>query len=190
MMSALWVVVMMIGVTPWGSTHCLEVKQEKRLLVAMTLVPDAVCLDGSPPAYHLHGGLGSGARNWLLQFEVELEVFSGILSNDSTTNPGLQPFPSSLPSSKHAAAVVSDITFRSSDRNLFFSSSFGRLLRLEPSEASLLRWRLLWWRLGVPQQRCSAGGLATFLHCDDLTRFVPETATVKCISDAGFFLDV
>ncbi|URD82011.1 Pectinacetylesterase [Musa troglodytarum] len=69
MMSALWAVVMMMGVTPWRSIHCLEVKEEKRLLVAMTLVPHAVCLDGSPPAYHLHGGLGGGARNWLLQFE-------------------------------------------------------------------------------------------------------------------------
>ncbi|URD82010.1 Pectinacetylesterase [Musa troglodytarum] len=113
MMSALWAVVMMMGVTPWRSIHCLEVKEEKRLLVAMTLVPHAVCLDGSPPAYHLHGGLGGGARNWLLQFEGggwcndvascaarsktrrgstrymnKLEVFSGILSNDSTANPG------------------------------------------------------------------------------------------------------
>ncbi|URD77683.1 Pectinacetylesterase [Musa troglodytarum] len=117
MMSALWAVVMMMGVTPWRSIHCLEVKEEKRLLVAMTLVPHAgstgaVCLDGSPPAYHLHGGLGGGARNWLLQFEGggwcndvascaarsktrrgstrymnKLEVFSGILSNDSTANP-------------------------------------------------------------------------------------------------------
>lgn len=95
----------------------------------------------------------SKTRRGSTRYMNKLEVFSGILSNDSTANPGLQPFPSSLPSSKHAAAVVSDITFGSSDRNLFFFSSFGRLLRLEPSEASLLRWRLLWWRLGVPQQR-------------------------------------
>jgi hypothetical protein len=26
----------------------------------------AVCLDGSPPAYHLHRGHGSGANNWLV----------------------------------------------------------------------------------------------------------------------------
>ncbi|KAJ8448719.1 hypothetical protein Cgig2_010606 [Carnegiea gigantea] len=37
---------------------------------------------------------------------------------------------------------------------------------------------------------CSAGGLATFLHCDSFTKFLPGNATVKCLSDAGFFLDV
>uniref|UniRef100_A0A452YTQ0 Pectin acetylesterase n=1 Tax=Aegilops tauschii subsp. strangulata TaxID=200361 RepID=A0A452YTQ0_AEGTS len=72
----------------------------------------AVCLDGSPPAYHLHRGSGAGARGWLLQFEgggwcndapscaaragtrrgstrlmSKLEVFSGVLSNDPARNP-------------------------------------------------------------------------------------------------------
>uniref|UniRef100_A0A452YTQ9 Pectin acetylesterase n=1 Tax=Aegilops tauschii subsp. strangulata TaxID=200361 RepID=A0A452YTQ9_AEGTS len=70
------------------------------------------CLDGSPPAYHLHRGSGAGARGWLLQFEgggwcndapscaaragtrrgstrlmSKLEVFSGVLSNDPARNP-------------------------------------------------------------------------------------------------------
>ncbi|KNA03385.1 hypothetical protein SOVF_209710, partial [Spinacia oleracea] len=37
---------------------------------------------------------------------------------------------------------------------------------------------------------CSAGGLAVFLHCDNFSKFLPRNATVKCLSDAGFFLDV
>ncbi|KAE8805840.1 Pectin acetylesterase [Hordeum vulgare] len=37
---------------------------------------------------------------------------------------------------------------------------------------------------------CSAGGLATFFHCDDLEERLQGVATVKCMSDAGFFLDV
>ncbi|KAK8521278.1 hypothetical protein V6N12_005187 [Hibiscus sabdariffa] len=36
---------------------------------------------------------------------------------------------------------------------------------------------------------CSAGGLATFLHCDSLSNMLPKDARVKCLSDAGFFLD-
>lgn len=90
---------------------------EERLVVGMTLLPDAaatgaVCLDGSPPAYHLHRGSGAGARSWLLQFEgggwcndvpsctdragtrrgstrfmTKFEVFSGVLSNDQAMNP-------------------------------------------------------------------------------------------------------
>ena len=37
---------------------------------------------------------------------------------------------------------------------------------------------------------CSAGGLATFLHCDDFKSLLPENASVKCLSDAGFFLNL
>ncbi|XP_021763975.1 pectin acetylesterase 9-like [Chenopodium quinoa] len=37
---------------------------------------------------------------------------------------------------------------------------------------------------------CSAGGLAVFLHCDNFSRSLPGNASVKCISDADFFLDV
>ncbi|CAM6089096.1 unnamed protein product [Calypogeia fissa] len=37
---------------------------------------------------------------------------------------------------------------------------------------------------------CSAGGLATILHCDQYRDLMPETTLVKCMSDAGFFLDM
>lgn len=36
---------------------------------------------------------------------------------------------------------------------------------------------------------CSAGGLATFIHCDEFRDRLPRHATVKCLADAGFFLD-
>ena len=36
---------------------------------------------------------------------------------------------------------------------------------------------------------CSAGGLATIIHCDEFRGFFPETTKVKCLSDAGLFLD-
>ncbi|KAG6758780.1 hypothetical protein POTOM_035241 [Populus tomentosa] len=37
---------------------------------------------------------------------------------------------------------------------------------------------------------CSAGGLAAILHCDEFRHLFPRTARVKCLSDAGLFLDV
>ncbi|WVZ06127.1 hypothetical protein V8G54_019473 [Vigna mungo] len=37
--------------------------------------------------------------------------------------------------------------------------------------------------------RCSAGGLAALIHCDNFRQLLPKEATVKCLSDAGFFLD-
>ena len=36
---------------------------------------------------------------------------------------------------------------------------------------------------------CSAGGLASIIHCDEFRDLFPSTVKVKCISDAGFFLD-
>ncbi|OMO97182.1 Pectinacetylesterase [Corchorus olitorius] len=36
---------------------------------------------------------------------------------------------------------------------------------------------------------CSAGGLATLIHCDDFRNHLPTDATVKCVADAAFFLD-
>ncbi|KAH7295507.1 hypothetical protein KP509_27G052600 [Ceratopteris richardii] len=37
---------------------------------------------------------------------------------------------------------------------------------------------------------CSAGALASMIHCDDFRKQLPDNAVVKCISDAGFFVDV
>lgn len=36
---------------------------------------------------------------------------------------------------------------------------------------------------------CSAGGLASILHCDEFKDLFPSTTKVKCLSDAGLFLD-
>ncbi|KAF3570192.1 hypothetical protein F2Q69_00062442 [Brassica cretica] len=36
---------------------------------------------------------------------------------------------------------------------------------------------------------CSAGGLASILHCDDFRERLPLSTKVKCLSDAGMFLD-
>ncbi|KAM7513421.1 hypothetical protein LguiB_012296 [Lonicera macranthoides] len=35
---------------------------------------------------------------------------------------------------------------------------------------------------------CSAGGLATILHCDKFRALFPPTTRVKCLSDGGYFL--
>ncbi|KAM0831737.1 hypothetical protein ACQ4PT_065336 [Festuca glaucescens] len=36
---------------------------------------------------------------------------------------------------------------------------------------------------------CSAGGLAAILHCDDFSARFPQEVSVKCLIDAGLFLD-
>ncbi|KAL0387297.1 UNVERIFIED_CONTAM: Pectin acetylesterase 10 [Sesamum radiatum] len=36
---------------------------------------------------------------------------------------------------------------------------------------------------------CSAGGLASILHCDEFRTLFPISTTVKCLTDAGLFMD-
>ncbi|CAA7044321.1 unnamed protein product [Microthlaspi erraticum] len=36
---------------------------------------------------------------------------------------------------------------------------------------------------------CSAGGLASILHCDQFKALLPGATKVKCLSDAGLFMD-
>jgi len=36
---------------------------------------------------------------------------------------------------------------------------------------------------------CSAGSLAALLHCDNFRERFPQDVSVKCLSDAGFFID-
>lgn len=52
-------------VFPIESSLCLELCSDS----------DAVCLDGSPPGYHVRRGFGSGAHNWLIYLQVTLMFF-------------------------------------------------------------------------------------------------------------------
>jgi hypothetical protein len=36
---------------------------------------------------------------------------------------------------------------------------------------------------------CSAGGASTILHCDEFRGLFPSNTRVKCLADAGMFLD-
>ncbi|PHT92865.1 Pectin acetylesterase 7, partial [Capsicum annuum] len=65
---------------------------------------------------------------------------------------------------------------------------------LEGQEYLRLLWKILWSK-GMKNAEnailsgISAGGLATILNCDKFKFLVPENARVKCIADAGFFIN-
>lgn len=40
----------------------------------------AVCLDGSPPAYHFDQGFGKGVNNWIVHIEVPFGKLTSIIS--------------------------------------------------------------------------------------------------------------
>ncbi|XP_057951230.1 pectin acetylesterase 9 isoform X2 [Malania oleifera] len=188
--------------------------QDNKLLVNMTLVrraaaTGAFCLDGSLPAYHLHRGFGAGANNWLLQFEGggwcndvascrdraksrrgstrymnKLAVFSGILSNNAYLNPDFYNWNRVKLRYCDGASFAGDAVFRNGTSLLYFKGQkiWEAIIHdLLPRGLGKAHKALL--------SGCSAGGLSTFLHCANFTRHLPRNASVKCLSDAGFFLD-
>ncbi|XP_019149781.1 PREDICTED: pectin acetylesterase 9 isoform X2 [Ipomoea nil] len=198
--------------TPW--CICSPAVREERLLVNMTLVQNAsafgaYCLDGSSPAYHLHRGFGAGAQNWLLQFEgggwcndikscldrsttkrgstnfmTKWEVFSGILSNNASLNPDFYNWNRVKIRYCDGASFAGDSKFDNGTILLYFRGQriWQAIIHdLLPKGLGHARKALL--------SGCSAGGLSTFLHCDNFTSYLPKNTSVKCLSDAGFFLD-
>ncbi|CAL4923714.1 unnamed protein product [Urochloa decumbens] len=188
---------------------------QERLTVGMTIVAGAastgaVCLDGSPPAYHLHRGSGGGARSWLLQFEgggwcndarscadragtrrgstrlmAKVEVFSGILSNNPAMNPDFYNWNRVKLRYCDGGSFSGDSEYRNGSSVLYFRGQ-----RIWDAIITDLLQKGLAKAKNVLLSGCSAGGLATFFHCDSLKERLKGATTVKCLSDAGFFLDL
>ncbi|KAL1550747.1 Pectin acetylesterase 9 [Salvia divinorum] len=204
------VVVVLLTCAP----RCISSQQQQQRRVNMTLVRNAsligaYCLDGSLPAYHLDRGVGAGSRNWLLQFEgggwcndvkscldraatrrgstlhmSKVEVFSGILSNNASLNPDFYNWNRVKLRYCDGASFAGDAVFDNGTSLLYFRGQRiwkAIILDLLPKGLGQARKALL--------SGCSAGGLATFVHCDDFTSYLPANASVKCLSDAGLFLD-
>ncbi|KAH7834838.1 hypothetical protein Vadar_020172 [Vaccinium darrowii] len=182
------------------------------LLVGLTLVQGAasrgaVCLDGTPPGYHLHRGYGSGGNSWLIQLEgggwcntrrnciyrkttrrgssnhmEKVLPFTGILSNKAEENPDFFNW--------------NRVKVRYCDGASFAGDSKDKAAQLQ------FRGQRIWEAViedlmskGMRNAKqallsgCSAGGLASILHCDEFRYKFPRTTKVKCLSDAGLFLD-
>ncbi|XP_038980108.1 pectin acetylesterase 5-like isoform X2 [Phoenix dactylifera] len=192
---------------PAGSSH--------PALVHLTLLRNAkkkgaVCLDGSPPGYHFQRGFGSGKDCWLLHLEgggwcntvascasrkmtalgssvyMERQVpFDGILSNVPSQNPDFYNWNKVkiryCDGASYSGNVESGIQ---NGTKLFFR---GQRIWKGIMDELLLKG------LANAKQAfltgCSAGGLATFIHCEDFRALLPKEVTVKCLADAGFFLD-
>ncbi|KAF7804989.1 pectin acetylesterase 3 isoform X1 [Senna tora] len=182
------------------------------LMVALTLIQGAaskgaVCLDGTLPGYHLHRGFGSGSNSWLIQLEgggwcntirscvfrkttrrgsskhMEQQLpFTGILSNKAEENPDFFNW--------------NRVKLRYCDGASFSGDSQNEAAQLQ------FRGQKIWlaameelMSLGMKNANqallsgCSAGGLASIIHCDEFQGLFPKSTKVKCLSDAGFFLD-
>ncbi|XP_065869503.1 pectin acetylesterase 9-like [Euphorbia lathyris] len=187
---------------------------DDRLLVKMTMVTNAkatgaLCLDGSLPGYHIDRGVGTGARNWILQFEGgawchdlpscleraktrrgsttlmnKLATFSGILNNRSALNPDFYNWNRVKLRYCDGASFAGDSMYENGTTVLHFKGQkiWEAIIQdLLPQGLAQADKALL--------SGCSAGGLSAILHCDSFANLLPKTASVKCLSDAGFFMD-
>ncbi|CAN0897463.1 Pectin acetylesterase 2 [Linum grandiflorum] len=159
------------------------------LMVGLTLIPaaaatGAVCLDGSLPGYHLHRGYGSGANSWLIQLELLNIIFAGACPTHYTICFNVDFF------------NWNRVKVRYCDGASFLGDSEDKAAQLQ------FRGQRIWLAAmkdllskGMRNANqallsgCSAGGLAAILHCDEFRELLPRTRRVKCLSDAGLFLD-
>ncbi|KFK38328.1 hypothetical protein AALP_AA3G100000 [Arabis alpina] len=171
----------------------------------------AFCLDGSLPGYHFRNGSGSGSKSWLLHLEgggwcnsiascssramtklgssnyFEHEVaFQGVLSNDPSQNPEFYNWNRVKIRYCDGASFAGrpEAEFKNETRlffrgQLIWEAIIDELLSMGMSDA---KQAIL--------TGCSAGGLATLIHCDYFRDHLPKKATVKCVSDGGYFLNV
>ncbi|KAG8053776.1 hypothetical protein GUJ93_ZPchr0001g31005 [Zizania palustris] len=185
-------------------------------LVDLTLVhgaedKGAVCLDGTPPGYHWLPGFSYGSDKWLIHLEggswcrnltwcaqrkktslgssayMERRVeFVGILSDDDSQNPDFYNW------NKVKVRYCDGASFSGNveDEMQYGTNFFFRGQRIWEAVMSELLPKGLARAKQAFLTGCSAGGLSTYIHCDDFRALLPKDSTVKCLADGGFFLDV
>ncbi|KAK4742745.1 hypothetical protein SAY87_000746 [Trapa incisa] len=184
----------------------------RSLMVGLNLIygaaaKGAVCLDGSLPAYHLHRGYGSGTNSWLIQLEgggwcdtirncvyrkkthrgsskyMEKEIeFTGILSNRPDENPDFFNW------NRVKIRYCDGASFSGDSQNMVAQLYF-RGHRIWYAAMEELMSQGMHHANQALLSGCSAGGVASILRCDEFRNLFPGTTRVKCLSDAGLFLD-
>ncbi|XP_027348609.1 pectin acetylesterase 8-like isoform X2 [Abrus precatorius] len=179
-------------------------------LVENAVSKGAVCLDGSPPAYHLDMGFGEGINNWIVQIEgggwcndvtsclyrkstrlgsskqMDGQIgFYGILSNEKQFNPDFYNWNRVKVRYCDGSSFTGDVEEVDPTTNLHFRGArvFAAVMEdlltkgMKSAENAIL-------------SGCSAGGLTTIFHCDHFKSLLPSGAKVKCVPDAGYFINV
>ncbi|XP_009779872.1 pectin acetylesterase 12 [Nicotiana tabacum] len=182
------------------------------LMIGLTLIPGAaargaVCLDGTLPGYHIHPGSGSGANSWLIQLEgggwcntvrncvyrkttrrgsskfMEKQIpFTGILSNKAEENPDFFNW------NRVKVRYCDGASFAGDSENKAAQLQFRGQRIWEAAMAELMSKGMRNAQQAL-LSGCSAGGLASILHCDEFRTLFPSSTKVKCLSDAGLFMD-
>ena len=182
----------------------------------------AVCLDGTPGAYYLSPGSGSGASSWYIHQQGggwcrSLEDCMGRSKGDLGTS---KKYPKSQPEKAMAGqsgAMSRDATLNPQMHNwnhVWIKYCDGNSFTGDNASTTTVNGTTLYWRgsrildgtiaslmenklaalskaTDVVVGGGSAGGLATFIHCDRWAKAVKANGRAKyaCLADSGFFLD-
>lgn len=169
----------------------------------------AVCLDGSAPAYHIDKGFGAGIDNWLVFFEgggwcnnattclarrdtrlgsskemLTTETFSGMFHNKPKYNPDFYDWNRIKVRYCDGSSFTGDVEAVDPKTNLHYRGA--RIFRAVVDD--LLAKGMKNAKNAI-LAGCSAGGLTSILQCDNFRSLLPATTKVKCLSDAGFFIN-
>jgi hypothetical protein len=178
---------------------------------------DAVCLDGSPGFYYHRPGTGSGANKWYVHqegggwcssldaclsrskmalgssvnYSKTISYNFGYFSNDPAVNPLMYNWNiiyfkycdgGSFSGSNSSSTTYQGATLHWRGKHILNGGITDMFLNRGLDKAS-----------DVVVSGCSAGGLATFLHCDhwaDRIRSEGQGSTkVVCMPDSGLFID-
>ncbi|KAB2070471.1 hypothetical protein ES319_A08G157800v1 [Gossypium barbadense] len=177
--------------------------------VQSAVAKGAVCLDGTPPAYHWDKGYGTGINSWLIQLEgggwcnnvssclvrknthlgsskrmVKQIPFSGILNKKRIFNPDFYNWNRIKVRYCDGSSFTGDVAAVNPVANLHFRGARVWLAVMEDLLSKGMRNAE-----NAILSGCSAGGLASILHCDSFRALLPMGTKVKCISDAGYFIN-
>jgi len=177
----------------------------------------AKCLDGSPALYYWRKGTGTGVNKWYIHQQgggwcydlkscvsrsqgrlgstkddkPSMSIDGGYFSMDEGQNPLMHNWNAVLLRYCDGASVSGDKIAPTivGNSTLYFR---GRAI-LDAEIEDLLSRRGMKEATDVVISGCSAGGLATFLHCDYWAKAIglatDGAAKVACMPDSGFFLD-
>ncbi|KAK4338835.1 hypothetical protein RND71_040297 [Anisodus tanguticus] len=191
-----------------------NVTSEEAYYVSKTIVQNAVskgavCLDGSPPAYHLEPGFGEGAGNWLIQLSggawcssvkecLERSKsefgssrlmgpwwFTGISSKNQSSNPDFYNWNKVFVRYCDGGAFTGDADRVDSTTGLYFRGA-----RIFEAVMEDLLGKGLKNARNAILSGSSAGGYPAMLYCDRFRELLPNTPRLKCMADSGYFIHV
>nr|XP_009621956.1 pectin acetylesterase 7-like isoform X1 [Nicotiana tomentosiformis] len=192
----------------------ISVGAEDGLNINITILENAtaqgaVCLDGSPPAYYLDKGFDSGLSNWIIMLDgggwcstiiqcqnrsssivgsstkmKNQSMFGGILHNTPQQNPDFYNWNRVRVGYCDGSSFTGDVQEVDPENKLFYRGA--RIFKAVMEDL---------WIKGMQNAKnailtgSSAGGLATILNCDKFKSFFPDDVKVKCVANAGFFIN-